>query len=144
MFWELPEASLLGTIRVFCSNVESRFGWASFRRLGLVLWLFTSCVWDVLWYRILIKTALFFEEIRKFPKRPWVRSKIFLSSGGLVGLVVIKKAVLRTSADLSTWNNTCFLFKYRVTFWLRYFSNPIFGTLALYLLRLRCLAIPNT
>ena len=41
------------------SNAESRFGWASFRRLGLVLWLFTSCVWDVLWYRILRKTALF-------------------------------------------------------------------------------------
>ena len=27
------------------------------RRLRLVLWLFTSCVWDVLCYRILIKTA---------------------------------------------------------------------------------------
>ena len=59
MFWELPEVSLLGTIRVFCLNAESRFGWASFRRLRLVLWLFTSCVWDVLWYRTLIKTALF-------------------------------------------------------------------------------------
>ena len=59
MFLELPQISLLGTIRVFCSNAESRFGCASSRRLGLVLWLFTSCVWDVLWYRILIKTALF-------------------------------------------------------------------------------------
>ena len=59
MFWELPEVSLLGTIRVFCSNAESRFGCAGFRRLGLVLWLFASCVWDVLRYRILIKTALF-------------------------------------------------------------------------------------
>ena len=43
----------------FCSNAESRFGCVSFRRLGLVLWLFTSCVWDVLWCRILIKTAFF-------------------------------------------------------------------------------------
>ena len=57
MFWELPEVSLFGTILVFCSNAESRFGCTIFRRLGLVLWLFTSCVWDVLWYRILIKTA---------------------------------------------------------------------------------------
>ena len=56
--------SLLGTICVFCSNAESRFGWASFRRLGLVLWLFTSCVWDVLRYRILIKTAFdFFRNV---------------------------------------------------------------------------------
>ena len=57
MFWELPEVSLLGTMRVFCSNAESRFGCASSRRLRLVLWLFTSCVWDFLGYRILIKTA---------------------------------------------------------------------------------------
>ena len=58
LFWEIPQISLLGTIRVFCSNAESRFGRASFRTLRSVLWLFTSCVWDVLWYRILIKTAL--------------------------------------------------------------------------------------
>ena len=51
---------------------------------------------------------------------------------------------MRTCWDLSTWNNTCFLFKCRVTFWLRYFSDATFGTLALYILRLRCLAIPNT
>ena len=57
MFWELPEVSLLGTIRVFCSNAESRFGCANSRRLGLVLWLFISYVWDVSGYRILIKTA---------------------------------------------------------------------------------------
>ena len=71
MFWELPEVSLLGTIRVFCSNAESRFGWASFRRLGLVLWLFTSCVWDVLWYRILIKKQLLiFSET--WPSSFWI------------------------------------------------------------------------
>ena len=57
LFWELPQISLRGTIRVFCSNAESRFGRASFRRLRLVLLPFTSCVWDVLWYRILMKTA---------------------------------------------------------------------------------------
>ena len=51
------EVSLLGTIRVFCSNAESSFGCASFRRLGAVLWLVTSCVWDILCYRILMKTA---------------------------------------------------------------------------------------
>ena len=130
------------TCFLFKCRVTFRLGQFSKARFGtLALYILRL---RCLWYRILIKTALFFEEIRNFPKRPWVRSKIFLSSGGLVGLVVIKKAVLRTSADLSTWNNTCFLFKYRVTFWLRYFSNPIFGTLALYLLRLRCLAIPNT
>ena len=92
MFWEFPEVSLLGTIRVFCSNAESRFGCASFRRLGSVLRLFTSCVWVVLWYRILIKTALFLEQNRNFLKRRGVRSKnVFLSSGGLVALVVTKK-----------------------------------------------------
>ena len=57
LFRELPQISLLGTIRVFCSNAESSFGCARLRRLRLVLWLFTSCVWDVLCYRILIKTA---------------------------------------------------------------------------------------
>ena len=57
MFWELPEVSLLGTIRVFCSIAGSRFGCAIFpRTLRSVLWLFTYCVWDVLRYRILIKT----------------------------------------------------------------------------------------
>ena len=59
-FRELPQTSLLGTIRVFCSNAESRFGCASFRTLRLVLWLFTSCVWDVLRYRMLKKTAFDF------------------------------------------------------------------------------------
>ena len=62
MFWDFPEVSLLGTIPVFCSNAESRFGCASFRTLRLVLWLFTSCIWDVLRYRILKKLLLIFSE----------------------------------------------------------------------------------
>ena len=147
MFWELPEVSLLGTIRVFCSIAESLFGCAIFpRTLRSLLWLFTYCVWDVLRYRILIKTALSSWGKRKNSKTTLSTfQKFFLSSGGLVALVVTKKAVLRTSADLCTWNKTCFLFNCRVTFWLRYFSpNATFGTLALYILRLRCLAIPNT
>ena len=57
LFWELAEISLHETIHVLCSNADSRFGCAIFRRLCLVLRLFTSCVWDVLWYRILIKAA---------------------------------------------------------------------------------------
>ena len=60
LFWELPQISLRGTIRVFCSNAEPHSGCASFRTLRLVLWLFTSCVWDVLRYRILKKTAFDF------------------------------------------------------------------------------------
>ena len=85
------------------------------------------------------------KENNNFPKRRWVRSRnVFLSSGGLVASVVTKKAVLRTSSDLSTWNNTCFLFKCRVTFRLRQTSKATFGTLALYILRLRCLVISNT
>ena len=43
---------------VFFVQMQSRSGCVSFRRLGSVLWLFTSCHWDVLWYRILKKTAL--------------------------------------------------------------------------------------
>ena len=144
MFWELPEISLHETVRVFCSNAESRFGCAKFRTPCSVLCLFTSCVWDVLWYRILIK-KLFLEQNRNFPKRRWVRSiNVFLSSAGLVSLVVTKKNVLRTSWGLSIWNNTCFLFKCRVTFRLRQFAKVRFGTLALHILRLRCLVISNT
>ena len=177
MFWELPEDSLFGTIRVFCSNAESRFGCAIFWALRLVIFLSTSCVWDVLRYRILRKKQLLifsetwsssfwivcncFDDFRtsrpknigqshrkentNFPKWRWVRSKnVCLSSAVLFSLVVTKKYVLRTTWGLSIWNNTCFLFKCRVRFWLRYFSNAMFGTLALYILRLRCLAIPNT
>ena len=161
MFWELPEVSLFGKIRVFCSNAESRFGCASFRTLRLVLWLFTSCVWDVLRYRILIKTAFDFfrktwsssfcivcncfddfrtnlpknfgrihrKENINFPKWRCIRSKnVCLSSTLLYFLAVTTKMVLRPSWDLSTWNNTSLLFKCRVTFWLRKFSNTTFGT----------------
>ena len=85
------------------------------------------------------------KENANFPKRRLVRSKnVFLSSDGLFSLVVPKKSVLRTSLDLSTWNNTCFLFKCGVTFRLRQFSKATFGTLALFILSLRCLVISNT
>ena len=88
---------------------------------------------------------LFPKQHRNFPKRRWVRSKkVFLSSAGLVSLVVLKKPILRTSSDLFIWNNTCFSFKCRVTFGLRQTSKATFGTLAHYILRLRCLAKSNT
>ena len=88
---------------------------------------------------------MFLEQNRNFPKRRWVRSRnVFLSSGGLVASVVTEEAVLRTSSDLSTWKYTCFLFKCRVTFRLRQTSKATFGTLALYILRLRCLVISKT
>ena len=84
-------------------------------------------------------------ENTSFPKRRWVRSKNFcLSSALLFSLAVTSKIVLRPSWDLSTWNNTCFLFKCRVTFRLRQFLKATFGTLALYILRLSCLGISNT
>ena len=54
--------SFLGTILVYCSNAESRFACASFRRLRLVLWLFTSCVWDVVRHRI-HKNLIFFGDV---------------------------------------------------------------------------------
>ena len=80
-----------------------------------------------------------------FPKLRWERSKkVCLSSALIFSLVVTKKYVLRTSWGLSAWNNTFFLFNCRVTFRLRQFSKAKFGTLALYILGLRCLAIPNT
>ena len=86
------------------------------------------------------------KENTNFAKWRWVRSKNICSSSALLFfLVVTKKYVLRTSWGPSTWNNTCFSFNCRVTFWLRYLSpNATFGTSALYILRLRCLAIPNT
>ena len=92
------------------------------------------------------KQLLFLEQNKNFPKRRWVRSKnVFLSSGGLAASVVTENHVLRTSSDLSTWNNTCFSFKCRVTFQLRQTSKAtFFVTLALYIWRLTCLAIPNT
>ena len=86
------------------------------------------------------------KENTNFAKWHCVRSKNICSSSALLFLwFVTKNYVLRTSWGLSTWNNTCFLFNCRVTFWLRYFSpNATFATLVLYILRLRCLAIPNT
>ena len=70
--------SLLEILRVFCSNAESGFGCASSRRLRLVLWLFTSCVRDVLWYRILIKVA--FDFFRKRGLRRFVLcAKVLMS-----------------------------------------------------------------
>ena len=152
------------------------FACASFRRLRLVPWLFTSCFWDALRYRIFMKAAFDFldtwsssfcnvwkwlndfrknhpkkiglihqKENASFPKRRWVRFKIVcFSSGLLFSLVVTIKYVLRTSWGLSIWKKTCFLFKCRVTFRLRQFPNATFGTLALYILRLRCLVISNT
>ena len=176
MFWELHEVSLLGTIRVFCSIAESPFGCGIFWTLCSVLWLFTSCVWDVLRYRILRKKQLLifsetwsssfwivcncFDDFRtnrpksngrshrnentNFAKWRWVRSKnVCLSSALLFSLVLTKNYVLRTSWGLSTWNNTCCLFKCRVKFRLGQFSKARFGTLALYILRLRCLVISN-
>ena len=86
MFWELPEVSLLGKKRVFWSNVESRFGCANFWRLGLVLWLLTFCVWEVLWYRTLIKTAFVSWAKQELPKatlstfQKWLLSSVRLDS----------------------------------------------------------------
>ena len=173
LLWELAEISLHETIRVFCSNAESRFGCAIFRTLRSVLWLFTSCVWDVLRYRILIKKTAFdffgnvvFEILDCvqlfwwFSYKPSEKQWAFSSKGkhqlSKMTLSTFQKCLLELCFafffgcnknmfwGLSTWNNTCFLFKCRVTFWLCYFSNATFGTLALYILRLRCLAIPNT
>ena len=76
LFWEHPEVSLLGTIRVFCSNAESLLGCASFWTPRLVLWLFTSCVWDVWRYRSLIKLA--FDFFRKRGLRRFVLCAIVL------------------------------------------------------------------
>ena len=77
LFWELAEISLHETISVFWSNAESRFGCAICpRTLRSVLWLFTSCVWDVVGYRLVKKKQfLFLEQNRNFPKRRWVNSK---------------------------------------------------------------------
>ena len=66
----VAEISVHETIHVFCSNAESRFGCAILRALRSVLWLFTSCVWDVLRYRIPKKTA--FDFFRKRGLRHFV------------------------------------------------------------------------
>ena len=176
MFWQLPEVSLLGTIRVFCSNAESRFGRASFRRLGLVLWLFTFCDWDVLRYRILVKTAFdFFGNVvlvvlycmqlfwwfscnpsEKFwaisPKGKHKLSKTTLSTfqNCLFELCFAfsfgynSKICFENFLRSLYLEQYVFLFKCRVKFRPPRFSKARFGTLALYILRLRCLVILNT
>ena len=79
-----------------------------------------------------------------FPKWRWIRSKkVYLSSALLFSLVVTQKYVLRTYWGLSIWNNTCFLFNFRITFRLRQVSMVRFVALAPYILRLRCLVISN-
>ena len=99
----------LGTVRVFHSNTQSRFGCASSRRLRLVLWIFSTCVSDVLWYRILIKTAFVFWAKQKLSKTTLSTfQKCLLSSGGLAASGVTKKCLSRTSSDLCTCNNTSF------------------------------------
>ena len=101
MFWDLPEISLLGTIRVFCSNAESRFGCASSRRLRLVLWLFTSCVCDVLRNPILIKTAFVSWANQKFSKTtlsPIQKCLFELCSAGFFGC---KKKLFWELAEIS-------------------------------------------
>ena len=56
----------------------------------------------------------------KFPKRHWLRSKNdFWALLCFFLWLYLKKNVLTTSSELSTWNNTCFLFIRRVTFRLR-------------------------
>ena len=160
----------------FCSNRESLFGCARLRRLRLVFWLFTSCVWYVLQYRILKKTASdffletwsssfcivcnWFDDFRKnhpksiglfhqkestnFAKRRWVRFKIvFLSSALLFALVVVKKYVLRTSWGLCL-EKYVFFVQMQSQVSAAQFPKVRFGTLALYILRFRCLVMSNT
>ena len=66
MFCELPEVSLLGTIRVFCSNAESRLGCAGCRKLRLIMG-FKSCIWDI-HYQLLKKHFFVFWKrgLRRF------------------------------------------------------------------------------
>ena len=145
MFWELTEISIFGTIRVFCSTSESLFGRASFRWLGFLLWLLTSCVWDVLWYRIFIKTAFVSWAKQKLSKTTLSTFQKCLFELCSAWFFNCKwKSCFESCWDLCTWNNTCFLFKCRVTFRLRQFSKGRFGIFALYFFRLRCLVISNT
>ena len=133
------------------------FGRASFRGLRLVLWLFTSCVWDVLRYRILKKTAFEFFGIVVFvvlycvqlfwwfykpSDKYWAISPKGKHKLSKTTLSTFRKCLFElwwaccfgcnwktasgTSSDLCTWNNTCFLFKRRVTFELRWLSKAAF------------------
>ena len=103
------------------------FACASFRRLRLVVWLFTSCVWDALWYRKLLKLAFV----------SWAKQKLSKTTLSTLQKCLFElwwaccfgcnwKTASGTSSDLSTWNNTCFLFKRRVTFELRWLSEAAF------------------
>ena len=74
----------------------------------------------------------------------WGRPKVFaLSCASLVSLVVNEKAVVRSSR-LMFVNYYLILSDCSDGFCLRWFSKAMFSTLALYILRLRCLVISNT
>ena len=62
LFWELPQISLLGTIRVFFRMQSHVSAGLVFDDYVWYFWSFLSRVWDVLGYRILKKTAFGFLE----------------------------------------------------------------------------------
>ena len=66
LFWELPHISLLETIRVLCSNAESRLGCAGCQKLRLIMG-FKSCIWDIQ-YQLLRKQFFVFWKrgLRRF------------------------------------------------------------------------------
>ena len=138
--------TLLGTIRVFFFKCRvtfqlRQFSKATFGTLALYI-LRLRCLGTSNTYK---NRSCFLSKKETFQKDFEYVPKMSLSSARMDFLVVNKRAALRTCWDLSTWNNTCcFFFKGRVPFWLRYFWNATFGILALYILSLRCLAIPNT
>ena len=84
------------------------------------------------------------KENTNFPKRRWVRSKIVFLSSALLFSLVVKKMFWEIHEISLLGTIPVFLFKCRVTFRLRQFSNARFGNLALYILRLRCLGLSNT
>ena len=93
----------------------------------------------------LYKQLLFIEQNRNFPKRRWLRSRnVFLSSARLDSLVVNRKSCFENFLRSLYLEQYVFSFKCRVTFRMRQTSKATFGTLALYILRLRCLVISNT
>ena len=75
-----------------CSTAVSGFACASYGKLRLVLWLFSTCIWDVLRYRILIKTAFVFWAKHK-PSLTTLKTLpfVFLISARFVSLVTTKK-----------------------------------------------------
>ena len=58
LFWELPQISLLETIRVFYSTAESRLGCAACRKLRLIMG-FKPLTWDIQ-YQLLKKQFFIF------------------------------------------------------------------------------------